>query len=1165
MSLKKIISFFLFFFTIVLVLHLGPQKLIPDAHAAGIIDRAKDAATNIYYKAKSLVAPKATREDLVKELVPKFAKAFQEACLDLGKRACSKGQENNNCCGKNCDCCPLCYGGWKRNVNFLLNYMNAHKDISNLGFFLNGIKDWAAPLKVDRKMIDLWNQGRCCGFFNYDNWLAFSKSQVTYVDLASIYAMAMTENVSVISLEYPTSFYTQAWIGQELINFTKEALGYGKCIQGEGGDFWRNLSDTIASMSIIQGQHGGGNFRSVVGGSLNPLLKYWVPREFWINQANKYYEILVDLAQKYPEYSFLQKNIIDFSSSDSSGCRYFPGKIIGSVKLLTNEQTPENSFLEISVFSDNGIEGVPLYFPYFREGTISFEKFVAPGIYNFRFVSSNWLEGRVYTFVKYDDPDRVSINAGEEKNISFIVDLRVQKVFGQLHLLSDGGIDEGICSLDNVSDPLNIKRESGTVNFQETNKDEFAPYLISSVKPGRYRVYFAYRGKNDKEGYYKTYNFGENSEISVKLGEDSNVDLLVDLRTNITPTPTPTPISCVCCLEDFVSRPSLGARFLNFFRKLFGFSQSKVTSPEGETCCLPEQCQGTPTSTPTIPCLSEGSNNSCLPTYFGDLEGRCSKLGGLFLDETLWCGDNLICCVRPTLTPTPVPCLAANLSNACVPEQACTTPNTINRGLPCRDQSLVCCVPPTVSSPTPTSRPTRTPTPTFTPTPTPRTGWEPNCGCTDDGCTPPEFCRKFYQESICQSQGKSAPCCIVDDNCKGGWSGCGDSVCGTNKPCHKNLKGTNSCQQSYDCGNGSPKPAILRIPNGSSLPLGSSVRLWWWDYGSDLYKGKCSPELGSTPEANWTKWSYACWGYVCAKTDFPEGVVLPEWRYYEVYVRKEGTADFTKLCRIDNIPNPPFQGPGSDLPLDKRSCLLNLDTNDRSSRTYQWFVKAGYKVNTGYETYTDSETRTFTIVSYNLQANCSSDGKSVTLSWNSIPGVTGYNVIINNQSVKTGLTTTSYTVPLSSINQADIYHWWIDPYYGESWNTAPSASGPDFTCGAATQSPTPTLTPIPQGTCEYCRIYDENWNQITDLPTIKLNQRVYLTTKGSLPNNLKARFRINGTANNTWCNGTGLSLVNNWCETTLTHNDMYFLPYTFTAPGRFVIESMVLNVSTGWY
>lgn len=115
-----------------------------------------------------------------------------------------------------------------------------------------------------------------------------------------------------------------------------------------------------------------------------------------------------------------------------------------------------------------------------------------------------------------------------------------------------------------------------------------------------------------------------------------------------------------------------------------------------------------------------------------------------------------------------------------------------------------------------------------------------------------------------------------------------------------------------------------------------------------------------------------------------------------------------------------------------------------------------------------------------------------------------------------------------------------------------------------TETPIPTNTPVPSGRCQYCRMYDQQWVEITPPYSLEIGDQVYFSTAGATSHpegNLKARFRING-AEESWCGGT---LVGNWCETTLRHGDEFYLPYTFTRAGQFVIESMIFNTAVGWY
>jgi len=89
--------------------------------------------------------------------------------------------------------------------------------------------------------------------------------------------------------------------------------------------------------------------------------------------------------------------------------------------------------------------------------------------------------------------------------------------------------------------------------------------------------------------------------------------------------------------------------------------------------------------------------------------------------------------------------------------------------------------------------------------------------------------------------------------------------------------------------------------------------------------------------------------------------------------------------------------------------------------------------------------------------------------------------------------------------------------------------------------------------CEYCKVFDEDWNEITDLSTIEVGQTVYLATFGSTSHAqgiTKARFRING---------------GDWTETTERHQNMFYIQYVIPEAGSYLIESMVHNPGLGWY
>lgn len=85
------------------------------------------------------------------------------------------------------------------------------------------------------------------------------------------------------------------------------------------------------------------------------------------------------------------------------------------------------------------------------------------------------------------------------------------------------------------------------------------------------------------------------------------------------------------------------------------------------------------------------------------------------------------------------------------------------------------------------------------------------------------------------------------------------------------------------------------------------------------------------------------------------------------------------------------------------------------------------------------------------------------------------------------------------------------------------------------------------------RVYDTNWNQITNLASLKPGQTVYFTVSGETthPQGLtKARFKING--------GT-------WQETTNKHGNDFYIQYTLPSLGSYKVEAMVFNPVLGWW
>ena len=327
------------------------------------------------------------------------------------------------------------------------------------------------------------------------------------------------------------------------------------------------------------------------------------------------------------------------------------------------------------------------------------------------------------------------------------------------------------------------------------------------------------------------------------------------------------------------------------------------------------------------------------------------------------------------------------------------------------------------------------------------------CGSCSTCGFDPKYCILTDDSGACAKANQTPPCCVYWAGCGQRYSVCGDYRCDFNdpsKPCKRYDYFTNQCVFDLTCDNGKPFPPTLRTPNNAKLPFGSSVTLEWWAYkeGEDGRRGDCLPETSQNREPLMRE---DCWGWVCAKGS---PGILPQWRYYEVYVReKNGPADFRRICRIENIPNPQKLGDG--LGQGKTSCVFSFDPNDRTPRTYEWFVRAGYKVNTGFETHTDSEVREFSL--------------------------------------------------------------------------AEDTSN--------------------------CGLYNSNWVKITDFNTLSPNQNVFLATK-AIPNATKAAFKINGLASPIWCNAQGLALINGWCETTLKHNDLFYIPLTIQK-GIYQIESRV--------
>lgn len=106
--------------------------------------------------------------------------------------------------------------------------------------------------------------------------------------------------------------------------------------------------------------------------------------------------------------------------------------------------------------------------------------------------------------------------------------------------------------------------------------------------------------------------------------------------------------------------------------------------------------------------------------------------------------------------------------------------------------------------------------------------------------------------------------------------------------------------------------------------------------------------------------------------------------------------------------------------------------------------------------------------------------------------------------------------------------------------------------GNGDESPPPSVPPD-TAMCEFCRVYNEDWEKINDLSTITIGQTIYIATRGATDNPkgiTKARFRING---------------GDWQETTEKYGSRFYIQFTIPSAGSYTIESMVYNPDLGWY
>ena len=127
-------------------------------------------------------------------------------------------------------------------------------------------------------------------------------------------------------------------------------------------------------------------------------------------------------------------------------------------------------------------------------------------------------------------------------------------------------------------------------------------------------------------------------------------------------------------------------------------------------------------------------------------------------------------------------------------------------------------------------------------------------------------------------------------------------------------------------------------------------------------------------------------------------------------------------------------------------------------------------------------------------------------------------------------------------------------------------------CGGGPPPPSPTPTPAPAATCNWIKAYNLSWQELTSsqLSSLKPGDHVYFAVMGELSGSGqldKARFRVNGTANSSWCTGSGVSLVSGWCETTNKRAGTQHFYVEYIIPSgvtNFEVQAEVHHTTLGW-
>jgi len=107
-------------------------------------------------------------------------------------------------------------------------------------------------------------------------------------------------------------------------------------------------------------------------------------------------------------------------------------------------------------------------------------------------------------------------------------------------------------------------------------------------------------------------------------------------------------------------------------------------------------------------------------------------------------------------------------------------------------------------------------------------------------------------------------------------------------------------------------------------------------------------------------------------------------------------------------------------------------------------------------------------------------------------------------------------------------------------------------CFPTPTPPTPTPTPSYSCQCDTVKMYDLDWNLISDYGSLSAGDQIYLTVLGITdhPEGLtKGRLRINGEA---------------WQETDQRHGDEFYIQFTIPDYGDYSVEGQVYNPHFGW-